>query len=291
MNHKITFKVLLTCGLMISSVVELFAQERSFPYSFTLESPVIIWVLLVFFVCIITFFSFFVNQKAAKMLSQEKQRRKKGVEEEYKQFYLNQLNVQQIKRLLSIKKKKNILSWILVVLSVMPFNIYAQTDSSEGITRETIFGQLPVVITILLILIPIIFAIVFLFIKTKGLLSNVEKNRRYKDAKELAQFLQEMPAEKIEKDLVEKEKSLLYTLRHDELSGAAAPKDERGILKVLGSPGSPVVSPKKRAVPRPKVNPELSKLVVWYLISATFWLLFGTTVGEYIGIKFVAPEL
>ena len=36
--------------------------------------------------------------------------------------------------------------------------------------------------------------------------------------------------------------------------------------------------------------PELSRLVIWYLITATFWLIFGTTVGEYLGIKFVAPD-
>src|SRR5690606_6088937 len=46
-----------------------------------------------------------------------------------------------------------------------------------------------------------------------------------------------------------------------------------------------------RAIARPNVDPALSKLVIWYLISATAWLLFGTSVGEYIGIKFVAPDV
>ncbi|WP_225974162.1 cbb3-type cytochrome c oxidase subunit I [Arachidicoccus ginsenosidivorans] len=31
-------------------------------------------------------------------------------------------------------------------------------------------------------------------------------------------------------------------------------------------------------------------MVLWYLGCATFWLLLGTTVGEYLGIKFVAPD-
>jgi cytochrome c oxidase cbb3-type subunit 1 len=35
----------------------------------------------------------------------------------------------------------------------------------------------------------------------------------------------------------------------------------------------------------------LTKLILWYLGCATFWLLFGTTVGEYVGIKFVAPDV
>ncbi len=59
--------------------------------------------------------------------------------------------------------------------------------------------------------------------------------------------------------------------------------DQAGTVRYLPS--------KKRAVQRPKVNPELSRLVLWYLGTATFWLLFGTSVGEYLGIKFVAPDV
>jgi len=39
------------------------------------------------------------------------------------------------------------------------------------------------------------------------------------------------------------------------------------------------------------VDPKLTKLILWFLGTATFWLLFGTTVGEYLGIKFVAPDV
>lgn len=53
----------------------------------------------------------------------------------------------------------------------------------------------------------------------------------------------------------------------------------------------PVVAVKKKAIPRPQIDPKHSKMIVWYIISATIWLIFGTSVGEYIGLKFVAPEL
>src|SRR5690606_10071767 len=33
------------------------------------------------------------------------------------------------------------------------------------------------------------------------------------------------------------------------------------------------------------------RLVIWYLGCAVFWLVFGTSVGEYLGIKFVAPDM
>ena len=42
---------------------------------------------------------------------------------------------------------------------------------------------------------------------------------------------------------------------------------------------------------RPNVDPKLSKLVIWFIGCAAFWLIFGTTIGEYVGIKFVAPDV
>ncbi|HNJ59331.1 MAG TPA: cbb3-type cytochrome c oxidase subunit I, partial [Chitinophagaceae bacterium] len=37
--------------------------------------------------------------------------------------------------------------------------------------------------------------------------------------------------------------------------------------------------------------PAITKLVVWYLGCAAFWLVIGTGVGEYVGIKFIAPDV
>ncbi|HWA55649.1 MAG TPA: cbb3-type cytochrome c oxidase subunit I, partial [Gemmatimonadales bacterium] len=38
-------------------------------------------------------------------------------------------------------------------------------------------------------------------------------------------------------------------------------------------------------------DPGLTRLVWWYLASATAWLVFGTLIGEYLGLKFTAPDL
>lgn len=51
------------------------------------------------------------------------------------------------------------------------------------------------------------------------------------------------------------------------------------------------VAMKKKAVKRPNIAPELARLIVFYIVGATFWLLWGTTIGEYVGIKFVAPDI
>jgi cytochrome c oxidase cbb3-type subunit 1 len=32
-------------------------------------------------------------------------------------------------------------------------------------------------------------------------------------------------------------------------------------------------------------------MILWYLGTAAFWLIFGTSIGEYLGIKFVSPDV
>jgi len=59
--------------------------------------------------------------------------------------------------------------------------------------------------------------------------------------------------------------------------------DQAGTIRILPA--------KKHAPRRPQIHPPLTRLIIWNLIAATLWLLFGTTVGEYLGIKFVAPDV
>ncbi|WAC12458.1 cbb3-type cytochrome c oxidase subunit I [Dyadobacter pollutisoli] len=76
------------------------------------------------------------------------------------------------------------------------------------------------------------------------------------------------------------------------MSGLLVPKDERGLIThVAHHAALPFVARKKSAQVRPKIDPELARLILWYIGCATFWLVFGTTVGEYVGIKFVAPDV
>ncbi len=92
---------------------------------------------------------------------------------------------------------------------------------------------------------------------------------------------------------LEKRKAQLeYELSGEELAGKLAINDERGIISEVSIADElRFVSQKKKSQPRPLVEPKLTKLILWFLGSATFWLLFGTTVGEYLGIKFVAPDV
>jgi cytochrome c oxidase cbb3-type subunit I len=82
-----------------------------------------------------------------------------------------------------------------------------------------------------------------------------------------------------------------YKLTQNELSGSLPPNDDKGIITNVNEHANiRFIAEKRKALKRPDVDPQLSKLIIWFLISATAWLVFGTSVGEYVGIKFVAPD-
>src|SRR5690606_5066923 len=69
-------------------------------------------------------------------------------------------------------------------------------------------------------------------------------------------------------------------------------QDRRGLIASTSNDVNlPIAPPKKRAARRPYIDRKLARLVLWYIGAAAFWLLFGTTVGQYLGIKFLAPDV
>ena len=89
-----------------------------------------------------------------------------------------------------------------------------------------------------------------------------------------------------------RKKELEYVLSNTELAGDAPALDKKGLINNVNEiEGFRFIEQKRKSKRRPYVEPELTKLILWYLGCATFWLIFGTTVGEYLGIKFVAPDI
>jgi cytochrome c oxidase cbb3-type subunit 1 len=127
-------------------------------------------------------------------------------------------------------------------------------------------------------------------IQLKKSLNRHKRLLKKEEATLLANYLSRLPEEKIEALRLREEK-LSFSLSHQELAGTESADDKRGLLTVNSEQGFRVVAIKKKALPRPPIDPQLKNLVLGYLICATGWLLFGTTVGEYVGIKFVAPDI
>ena len=153
---------------------------------------------------------------------------------------------------------------------------------------KNIFSESGIIITLLLIAIPVIVASILLIIKAYALLKN------YLNKKELEKFneyVKKLSPEDVQK-LELRKKELDYTLSDHELSGEEIPNDNKGLISNVNEVTTlRFIEQKKKSQPRPYIAPDLTKLILWYLGCATFWLLFGTTVGEYVGIKFIAPDV
>jgi cytochrome c oxidase cbb3-type subunit 1 len=129
-----------------------------------------------------------------------------------------------------------------------------------------------------------------MILKVMGTIRQAKDHQQLEDADKLAEYLGNLSKEELEEQLVKRKAALDFQLSHQELSGKMPAEDEKGLLHINQPPGLPIVAAKKKALPRPNIDPKLSKLIIWYFLSATAWLIFGTTIGEYLGIKFVAPD-
>ncbi|EIJ37621.1 Cbb3-type cytochrome oxidase, subunit 1 [Galbibacter orientalis DSM 19592] len=148
-----------------------------------------------------------------------------------------------------------------------------------------------VLITIVLIAIPMILGIIILTMKSYRIAKQIRNKETLKQAKILAEEIVRNKASLNPEQIAEKKRRLEYKLSNAELSGKQPAKDVRGLIQ---NPTNELINSffarKSQPPKRPKIDKNLTKLVLWFLGSAIFWLLLGTSVGEYLGIKFLVPD-
>jgi cytochrome c oxidase cbb3-type subunit 1 len=273
----------------------LFAQQ---PFAFAFHAKEVWIALLALFVFTLLIIVLVLKNKVSGIRANYKKQKKEKGTQSFRD-YLNSLTSRQIELLLRYRQKKennnnkSSSSGLLVLLfaGAAMFTggpVTAQTAAKEA--GHSFWGETGVLITIVLILIPIVVGIILLVVKVMNALAQYKNNQRLEEAAKLAVYLESLPDNEVETVLKKRKEALDYRLSHDELAGTHPAADKKGLLQISSHTGLPVVAPKKKALKRPNIDPALSKLILWYLGCATFWLLFGTTVGEYLGIKFVAPD-
>lgn len=152
----------------------------------------------------------------------------------------------------------------------------------------TLFTQQGVIITLILILIPILLTLLLIWIKVKAL---VEQHRLKLEIKNFHQRLTVMSAEELKK-LQARADALNFKLQNNELAGNQHPADSHGVIaNITPAAGIHFIETKKKAQPPHRISPVLAAVIIKYLASAVCWLAFGTTVGEYLGIKFSVPDI
>lgn len=217
--------------------------------------------------------------------------------------YLESLDSGQIERILlqlsgnRMVKKPAGSGNIAAILSATMFLLAALFPGNtalaqEPVTQQGLLSEEGVIITITLLLIPILAAIVLMIVKISGLIRKQRYKQDIAEAERFAAYLATLTEEEAVSVLKKRKAALDYSPGHNELSGNLSPDDAKGVIVNVNTQVTlPFVAPKKKALKRPDIDPQLSRLVAWYFGTAAFWLLFGTSLGEYLGIKFVTPDV
>lgn len=180
---------------------------------------------------------------------------------------------------------------IAILLFLIPAALFSTDVFAQAKPRGSVFTEGGIIITLILIVTPILIGILLMILKVNKMSYKYKMRKKIAEAERIQEYLKNQPQELVAEQLKKRKETLDYELQKGALSGNLPPRDSKGLLKNVNEHANiRFIEEKRKAIQRPYVNPELSKLIIWYLVSATVWLIFGTTVGEYVGIKFVAPD-
>lgn len=153
--------------------------------------------------------------------------------------------------------------------------------------NNSIFGESGIQFAVFLVLIPVLVGLFIAVLRMYSLYLNLKKRNELLSFNKKIKSLSEEEIKAYE----QREKELSYQLSGDELSGSLASSDERGIISNVNRVEEIRTIPLKKTVTIQKyISPKSKKLILYFLGFSVLWLVIGTSVGEYLGIKFVAPD-
>lgn len=153
--------------------------------------------------------------------------------------------------------------------------------------NNSLFGESGIQLTLFLVVLPIIAGLAIAVVRTYAAYLNIRKRREYLEFQKKLSALTPKEIREYEEKRVAQD----YRLPENELSGSLPPSDRKGIISNINAVEEILIIPQKKSPAVQKyITPELSKLIIYFLGFAVLWLVIGTSVGEYLGIKFVAPD-
>ena len=178
-----------------------------------------------------------------------------------------------------------------LVLSIF-FPFIAAAQNSSSITSDNWLSSPGIIGVIVLIGIVLAIAVIILAARISSYVELV-KSKQEKDRR--AAFKDELiglEEAEIDEILEKRKKAKTYQLSGDELGSSKAAFDEKGLVNTLNKePENPLFDEKKRSPLSLETPAKLKKVIYWYIGASVSWLVFGTAVGQYLGMKFVWPEL
>lgn len=182
--------------------------------------------------------------------------------------------------------KKAILNGFLICI---PFIINAQ---NTAITTDNWQSNPGIIGTLILVLIVAFIAVIIMSAKITSYVESLRKRKIRERNRAFDEEIINLDDAEIDSILEQRKAAIRYRISQRELSGELSAKDEKGLVdKATYNPDNPLFDEKLESTIQIKISDSLKKTVVYYLGASIFWLVFGTFVGEYLGFKFIWPEL
>lgn len=183
--------------------------------------------------------------------------------------------------------KKKIL---LLATAALPVQVFAQADTA--ITTENWLSSPGIIGTFVLIAVVLILAIIIMAARFAAYLDTFRKDKIKKDRLALRETLIALDESEIDAILLKRKSALQFKLKGTELGSNIPVTDDKGLVnQVTHSPDNPLFDDKQKSPVSIETPAALKKIVIWYLGAATMWLVVGTLIGQYLGMKFVWPEI
>ena len=277
-------RMMLTAVMLVVSIYWAQAQTKGQGF-FAMNSSAGLWTFCLLLLAVILQLALYMKYRLQNVLRFRQVRRQQPQVERITS-HLRQLNKHQLAALLEVKQQTKMKMLILVALGC------SLSARSQDIKPTKLMNQTGILITIVLILIPVLVGIVLMFFKLRRVIYQYRRKVHQEDSELLASYLDSINDMEMMAELSQRKTALDYSLSHNELAGKQVAQDDKGLLSDISNENNiNFITRKKASVARPPVDSALGRLVLWFLGTATFWLLFGTTVGEYVGIKFVNPDV
>ena len=185
-----------------------------------------------------------------------------------------------------MKQSTNIYGILVLWLGLGMLPAWAQARPADELWNQ------PGIIGTIVVLLLIVMGVVLLAaVRLAGVLKRLSTPSEQQPEQAFDQAVVNLSSDQLDQ-ILERRQARSYQLTGRELGSQQPPQDEKGLVShVTTDMHAPLVAEKKHALRYGKVEPALIRLIAAYLLSAAFWLVFGTAIGWYVGIKFVRPDI
>ncbi len=175
-----------------------------------------------------------------------------------------------------------------ITLATLPTLLIAQTNT---VNTENWIQSPGIIGTIFLVLL-VIFLGIFIFIKRLNLyVGLLEKNTKDLTEEEFERRLINLDEKNVDEILELRQKGFKYKQENKQETTVQESSKTSGFIKKIVNPKNPLFDEKAKSTVKIEVSKELKEVIIWYLGASVLWLVFGTLVGQYVGMKFVWPEM